>query len=110
MELETAAVIWVLHHFDLYLKPKEFDIITDNIGLKWLQNKNTKHDNKLPPVTNEFKVGNKVLLYRTKAEKQWSEKFEHKWDGPVFVHKILENGSYKLRLDGKILAKVAHKD
>ncbi|KAG9300240.1 hypothetical protein G9A89_011313 [Geosiphon pyriformis] len=37
-----------------------------------------KHDNKLPPVTNEFKVGNKVLLHRTKAKKQWSGKFEHK--------------------------------
>ncbi|KAG9286434.1 hypothetical protein G9A89_014600 [Geosiphon pyriformis] len=37
-----------------------------------------RHDSKLPPVTNKFKVGNKVLLYRTKAEKQWSGKFEHK--------------------------------
>ncbi|KAG9284526.1 hypothetical protein G9A89_014130 [Geosiphon pyriformis] len=37
-----------------------------------------RHDNKLSPVTNEFKVGNKVLLYKTKAEKQWSKKFEHK--------------------------------
>ncbi|KAG9292934.1 hypothetical protein G9A89_016296 [Geosiphon pyriformis] len=37
-----------------------------------------RHDNKLPPITNEFKIGNKVFLYRTKAEKQWSEKFENK--------------------------------
>ncbi|KAG9299642.1 hypothetical protein G9A89_020813 [Geosiphon pyriformis] len=29
-----------------------------------------RHDNKLPPVTNEFKVRNKVFLYRTKAKKQ----------------------------------------
>ncbi|KAG9302823.1 hypothetical protein G9A89_009600 [Geosiphon pyriformis] len=29
-----------------------------------------RHDNKLPLVTNEFKIGNKVLLHRTKAEKQ----------------------------------------
>ncbi|KAG9289882.1 hypothetical protein G9A89_015462 [Geosiphon pyriformis] len=29
-----------------------------------------RHDNKLPPVTNEFKIGNKVFLHRTKAEKQ----------------------------------------
>ncbi|KAG9297941.1 hypothetical protein G9A89_018769 [Geosiphon pyriformis] len=28
-----------------------------------------RHDNKLPPVT-EFKVGNKVLLHKTKAKKQ----------------------------------------
>ncbi|KAG9295273.1 hypothetical protein G9A89_004168 [Geosiphon pyriformis] len=46
------------------------------------------HDNKLPPVTNNFKVGNK--------------------DKPFFIYKILGNGSYKLRLDDKILAKVAH--
>ncbi|KAG9294092.1 hypothetical protein G9A89_015502 [Geosiphon pyriformis] len=67
-----------------------------------------RHDNKLPPVTNEFKIGNKVLLHRTKTEKQWSEKFEHKWDGPFYIHEILGNGSYKLRLNDKVLAKVAH--
>ncbi|KAG9296541.1 hypothetical protein G9A89_015133 [Geosiphon pyriformis] len=37
-----------------------------------------RHDKKLPPVTNGFKIGNKVLLHRTKAEKQWSGKFENK--------------------------------
>ncbi|KAG9301104.1 hypothetical protein G9A89_012487 [Geosiphon pyriformis] len=61
-----------------------------------------RHDNKLPPITNEFKVENKVLLYRTKAEKQWN--------GPFYIHEILGNGSYKLRFDDKILAKVAHGD
>ncbi|KAG9305113.1 hypothetical protein G9A89_007753 [Geosiphon pyriformis] len=69
-----------------------------------------QHNNKLPLVTNEFKVGNKVLLHRTKAEKQWSGKFENKWDGPFFIHKVLGNRSYKLKLDNKILAKVAHGD
>ncbi|KAG9301304.1 hypothetical protein G9A89_004056 [Geosiphon pyriformis] len=68
------------------------------------------HNNKLPLVTNNFKVGNKVFLYRTKAEKQWSGKFENKWDGPFFIYEILGNKSYKLRLDNKILAKVAHRD
>ncbi|KAG9289288.1 hypothetical protein G9A89_007849 [Geosiphon pyriformis] len=67
-----------------------------------------RHNNKLPPITNEFKVGNKVLLHKTKAEKQWSEKFENKWDGPFYIYEILGNRSYKLRLDDKILAKVAH--
>ncbi|KAG9296321.1 hypothetical protein G9A89_014913 [Geosiphon pyriformis] len=62
----------------------------------------------MPPVTNKFKVGNKVLLHRTKTEKQWSGKFKNKWDGPFFIHEVLDNGSYKLRLDNKILAKVAH--
>ncbi|KAG9296091.1 hypothetical protein G9A89_011943 [Geosiphon pyriformis] len=37
-----------------------------------------RHDNKLPPITNKFKVRNKVLLHRTKAEKQWNGKFENK--------------------------------
>ncbi|KAG9303219.1 hypothetical protein G9A89_003341 [Geosiphon pyriformis] len=68
------------------------------------------HDNKLPPVTNEFKIGNKVLLHRTKAKKQWSGKFENKWDRLFFIHKVLGNGLYKLRLNNKILAKVAHGD
>ncbi|KAG9292898.1 hypothetical protein G9A89_016260 [Geosiphon pyriformis] len=68
------------------------------------------HDNKLPSVINELKIGNKVLLHRTKAEKQWSGKFENKWDKPFFIHKVLGNRSYKLRLDDKILAKVAHGD
>ncbi|KAG9297747.1 hypothetical protein G9A89_011262 [Geosiphon pyriformis] len=69
-----------------------------------------RHDDKLPSVTNGFKIRNKVLLYRTKAEKQWSEKFENKWNRPFFIHKVLGNRSYKLRLDDKILAKVAHED
>ncbi|KAG9290342.1 hypothetical protein G9A89_007073 [Geosiphon pyriformis] len=45
-----------------------------------------KHDNKLPSVTNEFK------------------------DGPFYIHEILGNRSYKLRLDDKVLAKVAHRN
>ncbi|KAG9307868.1 hypothetical protein G9A89_003518 [Geosiphon pyriformis] len=69
-----------------------------------------RHDDKLSSVINKFKIGNKVLLHRTKAEKQWSGKFENKWDGLFFIHEVLGNGSYKLRLDDKILAKVAHRD
>ncbi|KAG9301134.1 hypothetical protein G9A89_012517 [Geosiphon pyriformis] len=49
-----------------------------------------RHDNKLPPITNEFKIGNK--------------------DGSFYIHEILHNELYKLRLDDKILAKVAHED
>ncbi|KAG9294188.1 hypothetical protein G9A89_021547 [Geosiphon pyriformis] len=37
-----------------------------------------RHDNKLPLIINKFKVENKVLLHRTKTEKQWSRKFENK--------------------------------
>ncbi|KAG9301369.1 hypothetical protein G9A89_018041 [Geosiphon pyriformis] len=67
-----------------------------------------RHDNKLLPVTNEFKVGNKVLLHRTKAKKQWSGKFEHKWNGLFYIYEILGNGLYKLRLNDKVLTKIAH--
>ncbi|KAG9306689.1 hypothetical protein G9A89_004236 [Geosiphon pyriformis] len=69
-----------------------------------------KHDNKLPPITNKFKIRNKVVLHRTKTEKQWNGKFENKWNGPFYIHEILGNGLYKLRLDDKVLAKVAHGD
>ncbi|KAG9291451.1 hypothetical protein G9A89_021870 [Geosiphon pyriformis] len=56
----------------------------------------------------EFKIGNQVLLHRTKAEKQWSGKFDPKWDGPFHIHKVLRNGAYKLRLEDRILKKVAY--
>ncbi|KAG9307504.1 hypothetical protein G9A89_017334 [Geosiphon pyriformis] len=90
------------------LKGKRHIAATHIEHFQALQNK--RHDNKLLPVTNKFKVGNKVFLYKTKAEKQWSGKFEHKWDGPFYIYEILDNGSYKLRLDNKVLAKVAHRN
>ncbi|KAG9303680.1 hypothetical protein G9A89_018577 [Geosiphon pyriformis] len=37
-------------------------------------------------------------------------KLKNNGDGPFFIHEVLGNGSYKLRLDNKILAKVAHGD
>ncbi|KAG9290245.1 hypothetical protein G9A89_022221 [Geosiphon pyriformis] len=55
-------------------------------------------------------IGDKVLLHRTKVEKQWSRKFDPKWDGPFHIEEILGNGAYKLRLDNKILTKAAHGD
>ncbi|KAG9307005.1 hypothetical protein G9A89_003056 [Geosiphon pyriformis] len=43
----TAVVIWALKHFQQYLKNrKEFNIITDNIGLKWLNKKKTEQSAK----------------------------------------------------------------
>ncbi|KAG9290850.1 hypothetical protein G9A89_010999 [Geosiphon pyriformis] len=58
------------------------------------------------PITEEnFKntlIGNKVLLHRTKAEKQWN--------GPFHIEEILRNRAYKLRLNNKILTKAAHRD
>ncbi|KAG9302277.1 hypothetical protein G9A89_008768 [Geosiphon pyriformis] len=54
----------------------------------------------------EFKIGDQVLLHCTKAKKQWSGKFDPKWDGPFHIHKALKNGAYKLRLEDRILKKV----
>ncbi|KAG9293081.1 hypothetical protein G9A89_016443 [Geosiphon pyriformis] len=68
------------------------------------------HDNQLPNKPVEFKIGDKVLLHCTKVEKQWSKKFDPKWDGPFHIEEILGNGAYKLRLDNKILTKAVHGD
>ncbi|KAG9301059.1 hypothetical protein G9A89_015795 [Geosiphon pyriformis] len=67
-----------------------------------------RHDNQLPDKPIEFKIGDKVLLYHTKVEKQWSEKFDSKWDRSFHIEEILGNGAYKLRWDNKILTKAAH--
>ncbi|KAG9295151.1 hypothetical protein G9A89_006132 [Geosiphon pyriformis] len=56
----------------------------------------------------EFKIGDQVLLHRTKAEKQWSRKFNPKWDSSFHIHEALGNGAYKLRLKNRILKKVVH--
>ncbi|KAG9292587.1 hypothetical protein G9A89_006958 [Geosiphon pyriformis] len=53
----------------------------------------------------EFKIGDQVLLYYTKAEKQWSRKFDPKWDSLFYIHEALGNGAYKLRLEDRILKK-----
>ncbi|KAG9303023.1 hypothetical protein G9A89_001048 [Geosiphon pyriformis] len=69
-------------------------------------NRRTAADNIKQPM--EFKIGDQVLLHHTKAEKQWSGKFDPKWDGLFHIHKALGNRAYKLRLEDRILKKVAH--
>ncbi|KAG9290542.1 hypothetical protein G9A89_020912 [Geosiphon pyriformis] len=69
-----------------------------------------RHDNQLPDKPVEFKIRDKVLLHRIKAEKQWSGKFDPKWNRPFHIEEILGNRAYKLRLDNKILTKAAHRD
>ncbi|KAG9287727.1 hypothetical protein G9A89_004130 [Geosiphon pyriformis] len=56
----------------------------------------------------KFKIGDQVLLHHTKTEKQWSRKFDPKWDGSFHIHEALGNEAYKLRLEDRILKKVAH--
>ncbi|KAG9289793.1 hypothetical protein G9A89_015373 [Geosiphon pyriformis] len=69
-----------------------------------------RHNNQLPEKPVEFKIGDKVLLYYTKVEKQWSRKFDPKWDRLFHIEEILENKAYKLRLNNKILTKAAYSD
>ncbi|KAG9302514.1 hypothetical protein G9A89_007218 [Geosiphon pyriformis] len=67
-----------------------------------------QHNNQLPNKPVEFKIEDKVLLHRTKVEKQWSEKFDPKWNKPFHIEEILGNGAYKLRWNNKILTKAVH--
>ncbi|KAG9294673.1 hypothetical protein G9A89_008152 [Geosiphon pyriformis] len=79
----------------------------DNISNAQKQQKK-RHDNCLSKQLMKFKIGDQVLLYCTKAEKQWSGKFNPKWDGLFYIHKALGNEAYKLQLEDRILKKVAH--
>ncbi|KAG9305868.1 hypothetical protein G9A89_016520 [Geosiphon pyriformis] len=49
----------------------------DNIQ-KSQKKQKKRHDNQLPNKPVEFKIEDKVLLYHTKVEKQWSGKFDPK--------------------------------
>ena len=47
--------------------------------------------------TVSFNIGDKVLYFNAAKAKQWSGKLDPKWKGPYYIHKVLINGSYKLR-------------
>ncbi|KAG9299966.1 hypothetical protein G9A89_009694 [Geosiphon pyriformis] len=81
----------------------------DNIQ-KSQKKQKERHDNQLLNKPVEFKIGDKILLHCTKVEKQWSGKFDPKWDRPFHIEEILGNRAYKLRWDNKILIKAAHSD
>ncbi|KAG9284629.1 hypothetical protein G9A89_004671 [Geosiphon pyriformis] len=81
----------------------------DNIQ-KSQEKQKKRHDSQLSDKPVEFKIGDKVLLHHTKVEKQWSGKFDSKWDRPFHIKEILGNRAYKLRLNNKILTKAAHED
>ncbi|KAG9301053.1 hypothetical protein G9A89_015789 [Geosiphon pyriformis] len=49
----------------------------DNIQ-KSQKKQKERHDNQLPEKSVKFKIENKVFLHHTKAEKQWSRKFDLK--------------------------------
>ncbi|KAG9301267.1 hypothetical protein G9A89_012650 [Geosiphon pyriformis] len=66
----------------------------DNIK-KSQEKQKERHDNQLLDKLVKFRIGNKVLLYHTKVEKQWNGKFDLKWNGLFHIHEILGNRSYK---------------
>ncbi|KAG9289641.1 hypothetical protein G9A89_014376 [Geosiphon pyriformis] len=57
----------------------------DNISHAQEQQKE-RHNKHLSEQPMEFKIGDQVLLYCTKAEKQWNGKFDPKWDGLFHIH------------------------
>src|SRR5438045_2844467 len=38
-----------------------------------------------------FAIGDKVLMYDAKKDRQWSEKLEDKWNGPFYIHMVGPN-------------------
>src|SRR3954453_4392502 len=70
---------------------------------KQQQKQKDRHDQHLKKEVN-FQIGDKVLLYDAKKEKQWTGKFDDKWKGPYYVHSVGRTGSYKIReISGQVL-------
>jgi hypothetical protein len=64
------------------------------------QKQKLRHDKNIKEQS--FKIGDLVLLY--KSQLRGKKKLEERWNGPYYIHEILENGAYKLRtMDDKIL-------
>ena len=65
----------------------------------------TAHDKSMSNPTH-FYIGQKVLYYNAAKANQWSGKLDPKQKELYRIHKILINGSYKIKeMDGKILIK-----
>jgi hypothetical protein len=59
-----------------------------------------RHDADLNEIS--FKIGDLVLLYQSQL--RGKQKLQERWKGPYYVHEVLKNGAYKLRMiEGKIL-------
>ncbi len=57
-----------------------------------------------------YQKGDKVLLYDSRLDKQWSGKLEKKWKGPFTVEKRLDKGSYVLSNDFGLMKIPIHSD
>ncbi|KAG9301276.1 hypothetical protein G9A89_012659 [Geosiphon pyriformis] len=103
-------IIQYIQNCDTCQKKKGIKLSKPLKPIKSQEKQKERHDNQLLDKPIKFRIEDKVLLHRTKAEKQWSGKFDPKWDKLFYIEEILGNGAYKLRLNNKILTKAAHGD
>ena len=62
-------------------------------------------------ISEKLKIGDKVLVERTWLKNNFSSKLEDKWAGLYFVHSVLENNVYKLRiLEERLVKNVVHEN
>jgi Integrase zinc binding domain/Integrase core domain len=54
-------------------------------------------------------IGDKVLLYRSMLESNWSAKLEPKWEGPYLIHNIKEQSIWLRTVNGSILPTAVHR-
>lgn len=70
---------------------------------KQQQRQKQYHDRHIK-VNINYKIGDKVLVYKAAKHISHTGKLKQKWKGPYYIHNKLYKGVYKLRtLDGKVL-------
>src|SRR5919204_372182 len=57
-----------------------------------------------------YQKGDKVLIYDSRLDKQWSGKLDKKWRGPFTVEKRLDKRSYILSNDYKLMKEPIYSD
>jgi ribosomal protein L21E len=81
----------------------------DNIQ-KSQKSQERRHLEKIPQIV-KYKEGDKVLMYDSRLDKQWSGKLDTRWKGPFVIHKCLDKGAYVLKNQfGQPLKEVIHAD
>ena len=60
-------------------------------------------------ISEKFKIGDRVLLFRNQLQGNLSAKLEEKWIGPYYIHEIFAANNYKLRtLEGRLVKNTVH--
>jgi hypothetical protein len=79
--------------------------------IKLSQEKSQKqHKDKKMKKEIHYQKGDKVLLYDSRLDKQWSGKLDKKWKGPFTVEERLDKGSYILSNEFGNLKEPIHSD